>query len=127
MSYAFGMLRPKALHAESGKRVFFIYSPSSRSAVAGTEEHVLTAQEELWMRCPRLGGEAPFSYCLREGGELPCQRIVTCWQAFFPVETWLRKVLSPQKWEQFVNKVPKEKVSSLVELIQEAQRNVGEG
>jgi hypothetical protein len=78
------------------------------------------------MRCPRLGGEAPFTYCLQEGGELPCPRIVVCWQAFFPVEAWLRKTLSPQRWEQFANRRPKEKISSLVELIQEAKKNADE-
>ncbi len=55
--------------------------------------------EGLWIRCPRLGGEAPFTYCMQEAGDLPCHRIIVCWQAYFPVEAYLRKKLSPQKWE----------------------------
>ena len=78
--------------------------------------------EELWMRCPRLGGEAPFTYCLQEAGELPCHRIVVCWQPFFPVESYLRKWLSPKKWEEFTARKPKEKIVSLLELIEEAKR-----
>ncbi len=75
---------------------------------------------------PRLGGETPFTYCLREGGDIPCRRIVVCWQAYFPVEAYLRKTLSPSKWEEFVNGKPKEKIVSLLELIEEAKRQADE-
>jgi hypothetical protein len=78
--------------------------------------------EELWIRCPRLGGEAPFTYCLQEAGDLPCHRIVVCWQPFFPVESCLRKMLSPEKWEEFTARKPKEKIVSLLELIEEAKQ-----
>jgi hypothetical protein len=87
-----------------------------------SEEQFSKLGEELWMRCPRLGGEAPFTYCLQEAGELPCHRIVVCWQPFFPVEACLRKMLSPEKWEEFTARKPKEKIASLVELIEEAKR-----
>jgi hypothetical protein len=81
----------------------------------------MKSSEEFWIRCPRLGGEVPLTYCLHEAGDLPCHRIVVCWQAFFPVETYLEKMLSPQKWEQFVNRKPKEKIASLLELVEEAK------
>ena len=86
------------------------------------EEQFSKPNDELWMRCPRLGGEAPFTYCLQEAGELPCHRIVVCWQPFFPVESCLRKMLSPEKWEEFTARKPKEKIVSLLELIEEAKR-----
>ena len=77
--------------------------------------------EGLWTRCPRLGGEAPFTYCLQEAGHLPCHRIIVCWKPFFPVEAYLRKTLSPQKWEEFADGKPKDKITSLLELIEEAK------
>ncbi len=77
--------------------------------------------EGLWMRCPRLGGEAPLTYCMQEAGDLPCHRIIFCWQPFFPVEAYLRKTLSPQKWEKFADRKPKEKIASLLELIEESK------
>jgi hypothetical protein len=82
--------------------------------------------EGLWTRCPRLGGEAPFTYCLQEAGDLPCHRIIVCWKAFFPVEAYLRKTLSPQKWEEFADRKPKEKITSLLEMIEEAKSKVDE-
>ena len=77
--------------------------------------------KELWIRCPRLGGETPFKYCMQEAGELPCHRIVLCWQPFFPVESYLRKMLSPEKWVEFAAVKPKEKIVSLLELVEEAK------
>jgi hypothetical protein len=83
----------------------------------------LKTQEDLWIRCPRLGGETPFTYCLKEGGDMPCARIVVCWQAFFPVETHLRKMLSSRRWEAFTQRKPQEKIASLLELVEEAKKN----
>jgi len=82
----------------------------------------MKASEILLIRCPRLGGEAPLTYCLQEAWDLPCQRIVFCWQTFFSVEECLRKALSPQKWEKFTNRKPQEKISSIIELIEQAKR-----
>ena len=57
--------------------------------------------EARQIRCPRLGHEIAFSYCEREGGDLPCPRIVRCWQSFLPVEAYLKRTLSPDAWERF--------------------------
>jgi hypothetical protein len=81
----------------------------------------LDTREGLWLRCPRLGDETPFTYCLVEGGELPCPRIVACWQSFFPVEKYLKRILTPQRWEQFMEKKPQDKISSLVTLAEKAK------
>lgn len=75
----------------------------------------------LEIRCPRLGGEVTFSYCEREGGDKPCMRIVTCWNSFFPVETYLKENLSAEAWERFSGQTPKDKVSTLIELVEAAK------
>ncbi len=77
--------------------------------------------DELWIRCPRLGGEVPFSYCLKEAGELPCHRTLVCWQPFFPVEAWLKERLSADQWELCFSRTQREKMVSLVELIEKAK------
>lgn len=83
----------------------------------------MDASDQLWIRCPRLGGETVFSYCLREAGDLPCHRIIACWQVYFPIEKYLKDRFTPQQWEEFQGRRPKEKLSSLLELIDEAQKN----
>ena len=35
----------------------------------------MKSYRDLVMRCPRLGGEVPFSYCEREAGDLPCRQV----------------------------------------------------
>ena len=76
----------------------------------------------LELRCPRLGGEVTFAYCVREGGDIPCPQVVTCWQAFFPVETWLKEHLSQEAWERFSSHVPRDKVTTLVDRIEAAKK-----
>jgi hypothetical protein len=74
------------------------------------------------MRCPRLGHEITFSYCLRESGALPCSRIISCWSPMFDVENFLHKNMTTQEWESFNKAQPKDKLTSLVEIIEAAKR-----
>ena len=81
--------------------------------------------DRLQIRCPRLGGEVTLDYCCREGGELPCPRMVSCWQPYFPVEAYLRKWLKPGQKERYFGVQPKEKMVSLIEQVEEAKRRLG--
>jgi len=77
--------------------------------------------EHMEIRCPKLGGQVTFAYCLKEAGELPCSRIINCWQSYFPVEEYIRKRLTPADWERCFNQKPKEKILTLIELIEAAK------
>jgi len=70
------------------------------------------------MRCPRLGHEITFSYCLEESLYLPCSRIVNCWSPMFNVEAILQEELSAENWQRFTNYQPKDKVINIIELIE---------
>jgi hypothetical protein len=74
------------------------------------------------IRCPRLGGEVFFQYCEREGGDLPCSRIITCWRAFLPVEDYLRGKLPEEAWVRFTSHAVKDKVTTLLELVERAKK-----
>jgi hypothetical protein len=82
--------------------------------------------ENLELRCPRLGGEVKFSYCRKEGGDLPCLRIITCWYQYFPVELHLRESMTKDSWDCFVGQMPKDKVTTLIELIEEAKKRTAQ-
>jgi hypothetical protein len=73
------------------------------------------------IRCPRLGDEITFSYCLQESGELPCARIVRCWSSRFDVEFFLKQTMAPEKWDLFANSRHPDKVTSLIEMIEAAK------
>lgn len=78
--------------------------------------------DHLEIRCPRLGGEVRFSYCATEGGDLPCLMIIDCWRSFFPVESYLIGRMSQESWERFSRKVPKDKLSNIIELVEAAKK-----
>ena len=73
------------------------------------------------LRCPRLGDEIPFSYCLQESGDFPCSRIVRCWSPYFNIDYFLKEKLAPEKWDSFINFQSKDKVTNLIELIEAAK------
>jgi hypothetical protein len=79
--------------------------------------------DQLEIRCPRLGGQVTFAYCRVEGGDLPCMRIVVCWQPCLPIAEYLRESLSPAQLERFAEQKPKERIATLVELIESAKKN----
>jgi 2-keto-4-pentenoate hydratase len=62
-----------------------------------------------------------FGYCVQESGDLPCARIIRCWQAAFDVEAVLKKHLTALHWKQFNCAQPKDKVISLIEIIEAAK------
>jgi hypothetical protein len=77
---------------------------------------------QLQKRCPRLGGEVLFSYCASEGGEIPCPKIITCWQGIFDVESYLKKYISHESWERFSAQGTKDKLSTILELVEAAKK-----
>jgi len=78
--------------------------------------------EDLEIRCPRLGGQVTFAYCLHERGDLPCPRVLTCWQTFFPVETYLKEKLTPEERGRCFNEPPKDKISTIFEIVEAVKK-----
>ena len=78
--------------------------------------------EDAEIRCPKLGGEVTFAYCMREAGDLPCSRVIRCWQPHFPVEAYVKTSLTQREWEQCFKEKPKEKIVTLIELIEAAKK-----
>lgn len=83
--------------------------------------------DHLEIRCPKLGGQVTFTYCRREGGTLPCQRTIICWQCRFPVEAFLKSILEKEEWDRWSHQKPKEKMVTLLELIEAAKQRLQEG
>jgi hypothetical protein len=95
-------------------------------SIAGMEKGSAGEKMKLYreriIRCPRLGGEVPFSYCEREAGELPCRQVVRCWSAGFPVEEYLRETLTPEVWDRFRSEVPKDRMTTLLDSVEAAKQ-----
>jgi len=79
------------------------------------------------IRCPRLGSDVPFYYCRKVGENgLPCFKVFDCWWEIFDVVAYLKDELSPEDFEKLKGAKPKEKVLSLLEIIEQAKKNAGE-
>jgi hypothetical protein len=83
-----------------------------------------TEHDQKITRCPKLGDEITFAYCLKEAGDLPCFRIILCWQAAFDAASVLKETLTHEQWERLIHARPKNKMESLLDLIQQAQKRL---
>ena len=85
------------------------------------------AFDELEMRCPRLGGPVNFGYCRREGrNDQPCFKILDCWWQRFDVAAYLESRLPREVFEALRQHRPQAKITSLIDLVTEAQKNTGQ-
>ncbi len=76
------------------------------------------------IRCPRLGGEVPFSYCRTLQDGMPCDRVVICWELVFDIGTFLQEHYTPAEIKKFLNPTPKDKMSTLLDIIEQAKKNI---
>ena len=80
----------------------------------------------LVRRCPRLGNPVPFDYCEVCGDrEQPCFKILDCWWEHFDVVQYLRDNLTEEQFANVAAARPKPKITSLVELIEQARNRTG--
>ena len=78
--------------------------------------------ERYERRCPRLGGDVAFGYCKVCGeGESPCFKVFDCWWECFDVVAHMQACLSPDAFEALSASRPRPKMTSLVDLIRQAQ------
>jgi hypothetical protein len=79
-------------------------------------------------RCPRLGHDVDLKYCIINGEEdLPCWKVLDCWWEIFDIETHLKSILSEAEYNRLIQKKPRNKIYTILELIEEAKnRNRGQ-
>ena len=80
-----------------------------------------TEHDDKLIRCPKLGDEMTFAYCLREAGDFPCSRIILCWSPRIDIIGALKDILPNEKLNKLNNSIPNDKVTSIIELIEAAK------
>ena len=68
-----------------------------------------------------LGHSLAFSYCRTPGSEKPCRKIFDCWWEDFDVEDFIRASYGESSIVE-ITAPPKERMLSLVELIEAARK-----
>ncbi len=81
------------------------------------EEH-----DELIIRCPMLGGEVPFRYCRTLNDELPCRKIIICWEFRMEIAKFLSDHYSLDQIEKALAPPTKTRLETILELIEKAKK-----
>ena len=77
--------------------------------------------QDVLLRCRRLGHEVPFGYCRRENRGEPCRLVLDCWWEQFDVRGFLRANLPPDVMNRIEcarDVAPPPKICSLLDLVQ---------
>jgi len=84
-------------------------------------------RDNLERRCPRLGSDIPFRYCMLSGeDDFPCGKILDCWWETFDVETYLKANLPESLFKGLVSPRPRDKVASLLKIVEQTKKRIGQ-
>jgi len=86
------------------------------------EEH-----DALITRCPQLGGEVPFQYCRTVNEDLPCRKIIICWEFRIEIGKFLNAHYSFEQIQRALAPPSKTRMETLIELIEKAKKIKEEG
>lgn len=81
--------------------------------------------DERERRCPRLGSVVRFGYCRTCVNEKqPCFKVFDCWWEQFDVTSYFEARLSTEAFDRLTQAKPPDKVTSLLDLVQQAQERL---
>jgi len=108
------------------RRIFLLNElvPNSSSS---TEERMIEEHDALIIRCPQLGGEVPFRYCRTGNENLPCRRIMVCWEFRVEISRFLGEHYSVDKIQCALAPPTKTRLDTILEIIEKAKKTKGEG
>jgi hypothetical protein len=81
------------------------------------EEH-----DALVIYCPQLGGEVPFKYCRTMNEDLPCRRMMVCWEFRMEISKFLAEHYSIDQIQRALAPPTKTRLDTILELIEKAKR-----
>lgn len=85
--------------------------------ISSIEEH-----DNLATYCAQLGGEIPFRYCRTVNQNLPCRRILVCWEFRIEIAKFLTEHYSFEQIGRALAPLTKTKVETILDLIEKARK-----
>jgi hypothetical protein len=95
----------------------FFSGPNLSKPVEMIAEH-----DSLITRCPQLGGDVPFHYCRTVNEELPCRRIMVCWEFRIDISKFLGEHYSVEEVQRALAPPTGTRLETLLELVEKAKR-----
>jgi len=83
--------------------------------------------DSLIIRCPMLGGEVPFHYCRKLNNDLPCRKIIICWEFRLEIGKFLNEHYSPDQIQQALAPPSQTRLETILDLIEKAKKLKEEG
>ncbi len=83
---------------------------------------MLKENDELIIRCPQLGGEVPFRYCRTINEDLPCRRIIICWEFRIEISKYLSENYSIDQIQRALAPPTKSRLETILELAEKAKK-----
>jgi hypothetical protein len=78
--------------------------------------------DELIIRCPQLGGEVPFKYCRAVNENLPCKRIIICWEFRIDIGRFLEENYLMEQIQSALSPKEKSRIETILEIIEKAKK-----
>jgi hypothetical protein len=78
--------------------------------------------DTLIIRCPQLGGEVPFHYCRAVNEDLPCRRIIICWEFRIAISKFLGEHYSMDQIQRALAPPTKTRIETILELAEKAKK-----
>jgi hypothetical protein len=83
--------------------------------------------DSLIIRCPQLGGEVPFNYCRILNENLPCRKIIICWEFRVEIIKFLNDHYSLDQIQQALAPPTQTRLETILELIEKSKKIKEEG
>lgn len=83
--------------------------------------------DTLIIRCPQLGGEVPFKYCRILNENLPCRKIIICWEFRIEIGAFLNEHYSFDQLHNALKPPSRTRYETILELIEKAKKMKEEG
>jgi hypothetical protein len=88
---------------------------------------MIEENDSLIIRCPQLGGEVPFKYCRTLNEDLPCRRIIICWEFRLQIGKFLSDHYSFDQIQKALTPPSKTRIETILDLIEKAKKIKEEG
>jgi hypothetical protein len=86
------------------------------------KEQLIEVHDTLTIRCPQLGGDVPFRYCRTFNEDLPCRRMMVCWEFRIDISKYLGEHYSMDQIQRALETPTKTKIETILELIEKAKK-----
>ena len=88
----------------------------------GIEGAMIEEHDGLMIYCSQLGGEVPFRYCRSVNQDLPCRKVLVCWEFRLDISGFLSEHYSSDQIGCALAPPTRTRIETILELIEKAKK-----